>query len=222
MNGISLNFNASQNPLQGGSLDALFQVRDELAVSAQQDVDAIARDLIERFADPAVDPTLAPGAPGLFTDGGDPLDPLSETGLAGRIEITALVDPQQGGEVWRVRTGLGATGPGDPGAADLILALSDALNDPRVVASGSSSSSPRTASDLASDFLSRIGTQRQAADGNVTYAAAKWEAIRTLELEGGVDTDEELQKLLVIENAYAANARVIQTVDEMLDLLLRI
>jgi flagellar hook-associated protein 1 FlgK len=56
----------------------------------------------------------------------------------------------------------------------------------------------------------------------VTYAAAKWEAIRTLELEGGVDTDQELQKLLVIENAYAANARVIQTVDEMLDLLLRI
>lgn len=222
MNGLPVDLSKGNNTLQGGSLDALFEVRDELAVAAQQDVDAIARDLIERFSDPTVDTTLVAGDAGLFTDSGAPLDTANETGLAGRIEINALVDPKQGGEVWRIRTGLGATDPGDPGAASHILALSDVLNDPRVVASGSYSSLPRTMSDLASDFLSKVGTARQAADSDVTYAAAKWEAMRTLELEGGVDTDAELQKLLVIENAYAANARVIQTVDEMLDLLLRI
>ena len=42
------------------------------------------------------------------------------------------------------------------------------------------------------------------------------------ELQGGVDTDREMQDLLQIEKAYAANAKVIQTVDEMLDLLLGI
>ena len=31
---------------------------------------AVARDLVERFAAAGVDPTLAPGAPGLFTDAG--------------------------------------------------------------------------------------------------------------------------------------------------------
>ncbi|WP_424966285.1 flagellar hook-associated protein FlgK [Dinoroseobacter sp. S375] len=222
MNGNPVDTSTSINPLKGGSLEALFEVRDELAVSAQQDVDAVARDLIERFADPAIDPTLAPGDPGLFTDDGTAFDISTETGLAGRISINALVDPDQGGESWRLRAGLGATSPGEAGAGTILLSLSDALNDPRVTSSGSFSSVPRSASELASDFLSKIGTARQASDGEVAYTSAKWEALRTLELERGVDTDQELQKLLVIEDAYAANARVIQTVDEMLDLLLRI
>lgn len=222
INGVAIDTSASNNALKGGSLDALFEIRDEFGVAAQQDVDAVARDLIERFQDPSVDPTLAVGDPGLFTDAGGALNSADETGLAGRIDVNALVDPSQGGEAWRIRTGLGATTPGNPGAGDLILALSDALSDPKVVASGSYSSIPRTAFDLASDFLSTIGTARQAAESDLSYTAAKWETLRGLELEGGVDTDAELQKLLVIETAYAANARVIQTVDEMLDLLLRI
>ncbi|WP_424971872.1 flagellar hook-associated protein FlgK [Dinoroseobacter sp. S76] len=222
MNGSPVDTSATINPLKGGSLEALFEVRDELAVAAQQDVDAVARDLIERFADTAVDPTLSPGDPGLFTDDGAAFDASLETGVAGRISINALVDPDQGGETWRLRAGLGATSPGEPGAGAILLSLSDALNGPKVAASGSFSSIPRSAADLASDFLSKIGTARQASEGEVAYTSAKWEALRTLELEGGVDTDQELQKLLVIEDAYAANARVIQTVDEMLDLLLRI
>jgi len=222
INGVEIDTSASNNALKGGSLDALFEIRDELAVSEQQDVDAVARDLIERFEDTAVDPTRAAGDPGLFTDDGRALSVADEVGLAGRISINTLVDPAQGGEVWRIRTGLGATSPGDPGASGIILALSDALGDPKVAASGSYSSIPRSASALASDFLSTIGTARQSAEDDVSYTAAKWETLRSLELEGGVDTDVELQKLLVIETAYAANARVIQTVDEMLDLLMRI
>lgn len=222
MNGVPIDTSTDNHVLRGGSLDALFEVRDELAVEAQADLDAVARDLIERFEDPAVDPTLAPGDAGLFTDNGASLDPSEEVGLASRIEINAAVDPDQGGETWRIRDGINAMSPGDVGDAGLIQALSDALNDPRVTVSGSFSSVERSASDLASDFLSEVGTERHAAEGQVAYAAAKWEALRTLELEGGVDTDTELQKLLVIENAYAANARVIQTVDEMLETLLRL
>ena len=41
-----------------------------------------------------------------------------------------------------------------------------------------------------------------------------------MEKAGGVDTDQELQSLLVIEKNYAANAKVIQTVDEMIKTLL--
>ena len=44
----------------------------------------------------------------------------------------------------------------------------------------------------------------------------------SLELEDGVDTDAELQRLLLIEQAYAANARMIETVDDMMQALLRI
>jgi len=38
----------------------------------------------------------------------------------------------------------------------------------------------------------------------------------------GVDTDVELQNLLVIEQAYAANAKVIQAVNSMMNKILEI
>ena len=60
-------------PLAGGRLAGLFQLLDVLAPEMQVRADAVARDLIERFADPAVDATLGPGDPGLFTDAGSAL-----------------------------------------------------------------------------------------------------------------------------------------------------
>ncbi len=38
----------------------------------------------------------------------------------------------------------------------------------------------------------------------------------------GVNIDEELRNMVLYENAYAATARVIQTVDDLFDILLRI
>ena len=44
----------------------------------------------------------------------------------------------------------------------------------------------------------------------------------TQEQAQGVDTDQELQKLLTIEQSYAANAKLIETIDQMIQSLLRI
>ncbi len=38
----------------------------------------------------------------------------------------------------------------------------------------------------------------------------------------GVNIDEELRNMVLYENAYAATARVIQTVDDLFEILLRI
>lgn len=43
-----------------------------------------------------------------------------------------------------------------------------------------------------------------------------------MELAQGVDTDAEMQKLMVIEQAFAANAQVVSAADEMMQLLLGI
>ncbi|WP_371808891.1 flagellar basal body rod C-terminal domain-containing protein [Ruegeria sp. HKCCC2111] len=43
-----------------------------------------------------------------------------------------------------------------------------------------------------------------------------------IEAEQGVDTDQELQRLMQVEQTYAANARVISVVDELLETLLRL
>ena len=76
INGKPVRTDGQNSPIQGGSLAALFEVRDSLAATAQVQLDAVARDLIERFEDPAIDPTLGAGDPGLFTDAGAALEDM--------------------------------------------------------------------------------------------------------------------------------------------------
>lgn len=222
INGYSINTSSTSGRLHGGTLGAQFEIRDELAPEAQNQIDAMARDLIERFEDPAVDPTLAAGDPGLFTDSGAAFDPTLDVGLASRLTLNTLVDPAQGGESWRLRDGLGATTPGAEGDATLLNALSDALTDPRAQTTDVFGTSALNATDIAASFASQLGAERLRQDQQLSFASAQFYELTQLELADGVDTDAELQLLMVLEQAYAANARVIETVDEMFDALLRI
>lgn len=227
LSGISINGNPvdlSRDPhgLSGGRLAGNLEIRDKLAPEAQARLDGLARDLIERFADPAVDPTLGPTDPGLLTDAGAAFDPVTEPGLAARISVNAAVDPAQGGELWRLRDGLLAVTQGPVGNATGLSALHDALTVARVPASGGYSSIARSAQSLASDMLSNIGGALQGIESDQAFAEAQRAALLQIELENGVDTDQEMQRLLLIEQAYAANARVIQTVDALFETLMRI
>lgn len=220
LSGLTLNGqpmrSTEEGVLGGGTLTALFAVRDELAVEAQSQLDAVARDLIDRFAAPGVDPTLAAGAAGLFTDAGAALDPLNEEGLAGRIAVNALADPAQGGALWRLRDGLGAAAPGDVGNAAILQALAGAMAAPQVPASGSFLGAARSASGLVADLLSQVSGARQSADDSSAFAGARQQTLAIALASDGVDTDAEMQNLLMIEQAYAANARVISALDEMI------
>lgn len=206
--------------LGGGTLGAHFAIRDTLAPDVQEQLDAFARDLIGRFADPALDPTLTPGQPGLFTDAGGAFDPLLEVGLAGRIRINPAVDPVQGGALWRLRDGIGAVTQGDAGNATLIGALADRMAAARVPASGPFIGAAVSASGLASDILSQVAVSRQEAEARTSFSTARQEALTELQLQDGVDTDAEMQNLLMVEQAYSANARVIQTIDDLIQQLI--
>lgn len=208
--------------LGGGTLGALFALRDELAPQAQAQIDALARDLIARFEAPALDATKAAGAPGLFTDRAAALDPADEVGLAGRISISTSVDPDQGGALWRLRDGLGAASSGPVGNGTLLTALGTALTATNVPASGIFSGAARSVSGLAADILSQVSGTRQTVELRESYASSRQDSLTKLYLSDGVDTDAEMQNLLQIEQAYAANARVIQTIDEMLQTIVAI
>ena len=222
LNGTAIDTTAESSPLRGGTLIAQFEVRDVLSVDAQTQVDAFARDLIERFADPAVDPTLAVGDAGLFTDEGAAFDPLDEVGISARISINALVDPSQGGEVWRLRDGLGAATPGNAGDATILQSLTDVLSTNRVPASGNFGSGTFSSTDLTASLLSSVGAERLHEDSRLAFSSSKLDELIQQELANGVDSDAELQRLILIEQAYAANARIIETADDMLASLLRI
>jgi len=206
----------------GGELAAQFAIRDEIAPEFGAQLDALAEDLIARFSDPANDPSLTGGAPGLFTDGGGALAADPAPGLASRIAVNAAVDPDSGGALWRLRDGVGATAEGVAGDATTLGAMLDGMRAPRTI-DASGFSGAFSALDAAAEFTSsRAGAAFNMENRAATSAARADGLVEAEQALSAVDTDAELQNLLRIEQAYSANARVIQTVDQMLQRLLEI
>jgi flagellar hook-associated protein 1 FlgK len=206
----------------GGSLAAAFTIRDDLAITAQARVDGLAREIVTRFQDPAVDPTLAPGAAGLFTDGTAAFVPANEAGLSARLGVNALADPARGGDLWRVRSGLGAAAPGPAGDAALLTSLASATFAVRAPATAALPATGVSLAGLAAELQSLTSRDGLTAETELGFATARQETFAALEKRGGVDTDQEMQKLLLIEQIYAANARVITTIDSLINRLLEI
>ncbi len=209
--------------LNAGSLSGFFAVRDTIAPEFLDKLDSLAGDLVSRFSNNAIDPTNPDGAPGLFTDNGLALDPNNLSGLAGRLRLNAAIDPSQGGSAARLRDGLGATTIGPVGNADILNRVLDAFTNANNAPASSGLNGSFSSSELAAGFSSLIGEARLNADAIATTSLARASALADAELSlGGVDTDAEMQSLLLIEQAYAANARVIQTISDMLDILMQI
>lgn len=223
INGQPVSTNPAGGRLGEGSLAAQFEIRDRLAPEAQAQLDAVARDLVERFSAPGLDPTVATGAAGLFTDRGAAFSgPSAEAGLASRLQLNGAVLPEKGGAYWRLREGLGAAAPMAPGAPGQLSAWSAALADNRTPVSGGFSGGSRNFASLASDLVSGLSVKRLSIQAEASFAAARSTDLKSAMLRDGVDTDTELQNLLQIEKAYAANAKVIKTADDMLQVILGI
>ncbi len=207
----------------GGALSAAFEVRDVTAPAVNDSLDAMAADLILRFEDPAVDPTLAVGDPGLFTDNGAAYDPLNTVGLASSISLNAAVDPSAGGEVYRLRDGINATAPGNISSSTTLDNMLTAATTSVAPPPGSGVAGPVTVTGFAIEVSGNMATAQFQADSNVSYAAAFNDGLRQSESASiGVSTDAELQKLILVEQAYAANARVISVIDDLIRQLLEI
>jgi len=200
------------DPLAGGRLQALFEIRDSTAPDHQTQLDAFALDLANRFHDLASDTTIVPGDPGLFTDNNArATDPI---GLAGRLSINTNVDPESGGELWRLRSGLQAASENAKGDATLVSEMIGVLGQNDATFGTAFNHGATLSTDAA--FKSATVEQQQ------TFASVQYEQLTQLHRANGVDSDAELQKLLLIERNYAANAKVMQAIDEMFSAIMRI
>lgn len=210
LSGLTLNGQAISTSetglIGGGGLAARFAIRDTLGPAAQARLDAVARDLVERFSAAGVDPSAA-GGPGLFTDAGGAFDPAEETGLAGRLALNGALEDA----AWRLRDGLGAALPGPVGESAQLNRLTAALGG-----------GTRGFAGHVSDMTSDIAARRLAAEEEVSFSSARGSALQQQELARGVDTDQEMQKLLLVEQSYSANARVMQVIDGLLARLMEI
>ncbi|MEY1557248.1 flagellar hook-associated protein FlgK [Yoonia sp. R2331] len=217
--GVPLDPTDGFGKLSGGSLAASFAARDTNLVAAQTALDEVAADLITRFADPTVDPTLGPTDAGLLTDAGGTHDPLDIVGLSRRIAVNAAVDPAQGGALFRVRDGVNAIAAGPIGDATQIDRWGQALSSAQTIGGGIPALS---AVGQIARVAAQFGTERVQLDEAVTFAAARRDTLYQAELAEGVDTDQELQMLLRIEQAYGANAKLMQTINAMIQTLMEI
>ncbi len=220
INGLAMD-TSSTGPLRGGTLIAAFDIRDNVTVEAQNDLDAMARDLVERFQDPALDATIGATDAGIFTDGGGAFDPSDTVGLSARLELNDLVAMDGQAETWRLRDGLYAATEGDPGDASQLIAYSEAISENRTVSTTKLGLISSDLNTLSASVMSRFARDSDSANNMLSYAATSYTELAQAELALGVDSDAELQNMMLIENAYAANAKMLSAIDEMMQTLLR-
>ncbi|WP_045834919.1 flagellar hook-associated protein FlgK [Hyphomicrobium sp. 99] len=219
--------------ISSGNLAGLVEVRDNIALTYQSQLDEIARGLIEATAetDQSASPTL-PDATGLFTYGGGPAIPASGTlvaGLAGSIKVNPNVDPSQGGDPTLIRDG-GIAGnaaytyntTGTASYTDRIQQLITNLGTSRSFDGSAQLTQSASVSDYAKSSVSWLEALRQSASAEAESRQTLADrASSALSSDTGVNLDEEMTNLLDLERTYQASSRLINTVDNMFATLLQ-
>ncbi|MFV0474788.1 MAG: flagellar hook-associated protein FlgK [Pikeienuella sp.] len=203
--------------MDGGSLSAAFEMRDRVIPAITADLDDLAADLALRTQGLSADPTLSPGDAGLFTDDGAAFDPVNLLGLSRRIRLNPAVDPGAGGAVHRLRDGIGAAAPGDVGAEGVLRGLQDALGALVAAPAISGLTGTRDASGFAASFSAGALTASSSAEAEAVFRRGRVDELNDSALaKTGVDSDQELTRLMAVEQAFAANARVVSAIDELM------
>lgn len=218
--------------ISSGNLAGLVEVRDNIALTYQGQLDEIARGLIEATAetDQSATPTL-PAAAGLFTYGGGPAIPTSGTlvaGIAGSIKVNPNVDPSQGGDATLIRDG-GIAGSAytynSTGAAsftDRIQQLIKNLGTSRSFDPSAQLAQSASVTDYAKSSVSWLESLRQSASAEAESRQTLADrASGALSKDTGVNLDEEMTNLLALERTFQASSRLINTVDNIFATLLQ-
>ncbi|MGP2493681.1 flagellar hook-associated protein FlgK [Mesorhizobium sp. PUT5] len=217
---VPLSAGPANNAEANGKLAGMLQLRDGVASTMQAQLDEIARGLITAFAEG--DP---PDAAGLFTWSGAPAIPTSGTlvdGLAGQIRVNAAVanNPsllRDGG----INGAAYVVNSDGSSYADLLIAYSERLDEPMDFAPSAGITVTSSVTSYSANAIGWFEGVRQraqvAADNKEALAARTAEALSN---DTGVNVDNELALLLDLEHAYQASARVLNTVNQMLDSLL--
>jgi flagellar hook-associated protein 1 FlgK len=236
INGVPL----SATSRLGGRIGEGFKLRDETLPRMQAELDVTAATLADRLAKQGLR---------LFTDAGGSRgpEPLAAgagpamAGFASRIQV----NPEVASEPRLLRDGTADSGvftPNPVGGPSGYSALLNRVNDyafgaqsapetahPPIPRSGlgpggNISTGVTTSSrivDFAATVIGRQSEEAAAAKGAAGQAAAIRAQFDTLlQQREGVDVDAEMASMVQLQNAYAANARVMSVVQDMWDALL--
>lgn len=235
VDGVAVTGASSPMPLTSGKLAGLAAVRDTIAVTYQNQVDEIARGLVETFSEQDQSGSGKPAVAGLFTWSGGPSVPASgslSVGLAASLRVAAAVDPDQGGNVTLLRDG-NISGAGSAyvynsaaaaGYSDRLQALVQNISTKRSFSTSATTLATNTSlADFASSSIAWLeGTRKSATSEQTVASTALTKTSDALSNETGVNIDDEMAKMLDLERSYGAASKLLAAVDTMMKTLLEV
>jgi flagellar hook-associated protein 1 len=227
--GIPITGSPAAMPIANGTIAGLATLRDSLTVTYQAQLDGIAGSLINVFSE-TDQAASGPNLPGLFTTPGATSLPTSATGLAGQISVNASADPNQGGNALLLRDGgiSDTTNSGytynTTGDASYTARLSQLLTKLSATQAFSASGGITTStnlSDYAAASVSWLEAQRSDVSSQSNYQSTLLSTAATaLSNATGVNINDEMSKMLDLENSYSATAKLLSTIDGMFSMLM--
>lgn len=216
----------SAQSISGGRIAGLFAVRDDAMPEAQRQIDEIASTLTDLFqsADASITGTSSSDT-GLFTENGERHDRAAGdiTGMADRIKVNDLVLLSEGGDPSLVVSGLHASGSSDVGDTTQLAAFINIFSTTVSFSADAGLMTSGTIQSFTDASISQQHTSRATAENTATSLNVQLETVKaSREAAEGVNIDEELQDLMLLERSYAANAQIMQAAGRMLDKLLEI
>ena len=218
-------------PVHTGKLVGLATLRDDAAVTYQNQLDEVARGLIEAFAEVDQSGAALPDVPGLFTYAGAPAMPAAgviNVGLAAAITVNPSVDQNAGGNPSLLRDGGISGNPaytynttGEAGFSDRLQALVDGLASSRPFDPSALGKPNASLVDFAGSSASWLESQRKSASDEASYNQTLLErSADALSNVNGVNMDDEMSFMLQVERTFSATSKLISTIDGMLKDLL--
>lgn len=230
IDGVAAAGTGEMMPIETGRIRSLVAVRDEITVTYQAQLDEIARGLIEAFAESDQSGAGLPDRAGIFLDGASAVVPVAASisnGLAGRIAIHPLADPDRGGSTAYLRDGgLGGASfvyntAGLSGFSARLNQLIEEFDAARPFDPAARSGSSETLPGYAANSIAWLQGERQAAADQQDFATALHERISdTISNETGINLDEEMIEMLALERSYQASSRLISVIDKMFEALI--
>lgn len=215
----------SGNPtaMTSGTLAGLYEIRDTIMPGFQDQLDQLAGGLMKMFQ--SADPTVgaAPADTGLFTDGGLAFDAANIDGMAERIRVNPLVRPEDGGSLWRISSGMHAAAPLPGGDTTQVNKFLNAFNAAVPFTATGGLPATTTIGNYATSLITIQQNVRTETEAQNDSRLTSLETLKSTRANrDGVNIDDELQKMLIVQQSYAASANVITTVKELMDRLIAI
>jgi len=218
IDGVAVTGSSAVMPIQSGTLAGLATLRDSTTVTYQNQLDQIANGLISATAETFNSGGGTITAPGLFTYTGATGMPTSATGLAGLIEVNPAVDPNQGGNPDLVRDGIN-TNFNTGNDASYSTQLQNLLTSLQANQTFSASGGIESSGSLSSYTQASVGwleAQQQNVSNESSYQSTLLTSTTSaLSNATGVNLDNEMSKMLDLEQSYSSSAQLMTAINSM-------